>query len=76
MSRPTRSLPYRPSRANSKASPAATDLVESLPMPESVYAIVAEFVAEHQVDRPFVKRQRDRASPAAMARAATLKDGK
>jgi hypothetical protein len=45
-------------------------------MPESVYAIVAEFVAEHQVDRPFVKRQRDRASPAAMARAATLKDGK
>jgi hypothetical protein len=52
----------------------ATNLVESVPMPESVYAIVAEFVAEHQVERPFVKRQRDRASPEAMARPAPGKD--
>ena len=50
-----------------------TNLVESLPMPESVYAIITAFVAEHQVDRPFVKRQRHNASPEAMARAAPLK---
>jgi hypothetical protein len=52
----------------------ASNLVESVPMPESVYAIIAEFVAEHHVERPFVKRQRDRASPDAMARRASLKD--
>jgi hypothetical protein len=52
------------------------NLVESLPMPQSVYAIIAEFVAEHQVDRPFVKRQRDRASAETMARAAPSKDRK
>jgi hypothetical protein len=52
----------------------ATNLVESVPMPEPVSAIVAEFVAEHQVERPFVKRQRDRAGPEAMARPAPRKD--
>ena len=52
----------------------ATNLVESVPMPEPVYAIVAEFVAEHPVARPFVKRQRDRAGPEAMARPAPRKD--
>jgi hypothetical protein len=54
----------------------ATNLVESLPMPDSIYAIIAEFVTDHQVDRPFVKRQRDRASPDTMARGASLKDRK
>jgi hypothetical protein len=52
------------------------NLVESVPMPESVYATIAAFVAEHHVERPFVKRQRDRASPDAMARSASLKDRK
>jgi hypothetical protein len=52
----------------------ATNLVETVPMPESVYAIIAQFVVEHYVERPFVKRQRDRASPDAMARRASLKD--
>jgi Protein of unknown function (DUF3305) len=52
----------------------ATNLVESVPMPESIAAIIAEFVAEHQVERPFVKRRRDRASPEAMARPAFRKD--
>ena len=54
----------------------ATDLVESLPMPESIHAIITAFVAEHPVDRPFVKRQRDRPSLEAMARAAPSKDRK
>jgi len=54
----------------------ATNLVESVPMPEAVYAVIAAFVAQHHVDRPFVKRQRDRATPEAMSRAAPLKDRK
>jgi hypothetical protein len=52
----------------------ATNLVETVPMPESIYGIIAEFVAEHHVERPFVKRQRDRASLEAMARRPSLKD--
>jgi hypothetical protein len=45
-------------------------LVEAVPMPESVRAIVEAFVAEHHVERPFVKRKRDRADPNALARRA------
>lgn len=47
---------------------AGDNLVEALPMPESVRELVEAFVAEHHVERPFVKRQRDRADPDAMAR--------
>jgi Protein of unknown function (DUF3305) len=54
----------------------ATNLVETVPMPEVVYGIIADFVAAHQVERPFVKRQRDRVNPEAMARPAPLKDRK
>jgi hypothetical protein len=46
---------------------AGDDLVEALPMPASVRAIVEAFVAEHHVERPFVKRKRDRADPEALA---------
>jgi len=53
-----------------------TDLVETVPMPEPVRAAIAEFVAEHYVEHPFVKRQRDRANPEAMARRAPSKDRK
>ena len=45
-------------------------LVEAVPMPEVVRAIVEAFVAEHHVERPFVKRKRDRANPEALARRA------
>ena len=48
----------------------AIDLVEAVPMPESVRAIVEAFVAEHHVEQPFVKRKRDRADPEALARRA------
>ncbi|MGY8676547.1 DUF3305 domain-containing protein [Bradyrhizobium sp. UFLA05-153] len=38
---------------------AGTNLVEAAPMPPDVVEIVAQFIAEHHVDRPFAKRQRD-----------------
>lgn len=45
----------------------ATSLVEAVPMPEAVRTALADFVARHHVERPFVRRQRDRADPEAMA---------
>jgi hypothetical protein len=45
-----------------------TDLVESVPMPESVRAVIAAFIAEHHVEETFHKRQRDTADPQALAR--------
>jgi Protein of unknown function (DUF3305) len=44
-----------------------TDIVEQLPMPSSIAERLASFVALHHVDRAFVKRQRDRADPEALA---------
>ena len=49
---------------------AGDDLVEAVPMPQTVREIVAAFVAEHHVERPFEKRKRDRADPQALARRA------
>lgn len=46
----------------------ATDLVEQVPMPETVRHLVEAFVAEHHVEERFVKRKRDRANPEALAR--------
>jgi hypothetical protein len=48
------------------------DLVEALPMPSPVREIVEAFVANHHVERPFVKRKRDRADPQALARRAPI----
>jgi Protein of unknown function (DUF3305) len=45
-------------------------LVEAVPMPEAVRALVEAFVAEHHVEQTFVKRKRDRADPEALARRA------
>ena len=45
-----------------------TDLVDSVSMPGAVEAVVADFVAEHYIEQPFLKRKRDRADPQAMAR--------
>ena len=44
------------------------DLVDVVPMPEPVRAVVEAFVAEHHVERQFYKRKRDRADPEALAR--------
>jgi len=46
----------------------ATDLIEQVPMPQSIQEVVAAFVAQHHVEQPFVKRKRDRADPELLAR--------
>lgn len=47
---------------------AGDNLVEAVPMPDVVREAVESFVAEHHVEREFVKRKRDRADPEALAR--------
>jgi hypothetical protein len=47
---------------------AGTDIVEPVPMPDPVREVVASFVAEHHVERVFVKRKRDRADPETFGR--------
>jgi hypothetical protein len=44
-----------------------TDLVEPVPMPESIFDTIAIFVQQHLVERMFFKRKRDRADPEALA---------
>jgi hypothetical protein len=46
---------------------AGGDLVDVVPMPQSVRVVIDGFVAEHHVERPFYKRERDRADPEALA---------
>jgi hypothetical protein len=47
---------------------AGNNIVEPVPMPDSVRETVAAFVAEHHVETEFVKRKRDRANPEALGR--------
>ena len=47
---------------------AGSNLVETVAMPDVVREAVESFVAEHHVEREFVKRKRDRANPEALAR--------
>lgn len=47
---------------------AGQDTIEAVPMPDAIYDAVAAFVAEHHVEHPFVKRERDRSDSQAMAR--------
>lgn len=51
------------------------DLVEAVPMPGVIRAVIEAFVAEHHVERPFVKRKRDRGDPEALARRSRAKEG-
>ena len=39
---------------------AGSNLVEAVSMPPDVVETVVQFIAQHHVERPFVKRQRDR----------------
>ena len=41
---------------------AGDDLVGTVPMPESVQQVLAAFIAEHHVERPFIKRKRERSA--------------
>jgi Protein of unknown function (DUF3305) len=45
-----------------------SDLVDVVPMPDPMRAVIDAFIAEHHVERPFHKRKRDRADPEAFAR--------
>lgn len=54
---------------------AGNDLVEAVPMPDAIRDLVAAFVAEHHVEREFVKRKRDRLDPEAMARQGPRREG-
>ena len=47
---------------------AGNDLVETVPMPKAVQDAVADFIAEHLVERAFSKRKRDRVDPEALGR--------
>lgn len=47
---------------------AGSDLVDTVPMPDTIGERVEAFIAEHHVERPFFKRQRDHAGPEALAR--------
>ena len=49
-------------------SESAANLVETVPMPGTIVEIVAAFVAEHHVERQFVKRKRDRQDTESLAR--------
>lgn len=42
---------------------AGNNLVEAVPMPSEVVEAIVRFLAEHHVERPFVKRQRQPAEP-------------
>jgi hypothetical protein len=50
------------------------DLVDTVPMPSLIEAVVADFVAEHYVEQPFRKRTRDRVHPETLARRSPATD--
>jgi hypothetical protein len=47
---------------------AGNDLVEAVPMPDSLRGQIDAFIAEHHVERQFFKRKRDRADPQSYGR--------
>ncbi len=55
-----------PSEGEALTEP-GTYIVELLPMPAEIEERVAAFVEAHHVERPFVKRKRDRADPESLA---------
>ena len=42
---------------------AGNNLVATVPMPLMIIEIIDSFIAEHHVERPFIKRERDRDKP-------------
>jgi uncharacterized protein DUF3305 len=43
---------------------AGSNIVEAVPMPADIVEAIGRFIAEHHVERPFVKRRRQPAEPA------------
>ena len=56
-----------PAEAEAVAALGNGEIVETVPMPPAIEVAIAAFVAEHHVERAFVKRRRDRANPEKMA---------
>jgi hypothetical protein len=52
------------------------DLVDTVPMPDAIAEVVAQFVTEHHVERVFFKRKRKDADPEALARRSPLEKGR
>jgi len=55
---------------------AGSDLVEMVPMPPTIQDAIAQFIAEHHVERVFTKRRRDRAALEPLARRAPSSERK
>lgn len=55
---------------------AGANLVEIVPMPESVAEVIAQFVSEHHVERVFYKRKRKAADPEALAQQSPMQKGR
>ena len=55
---------------------AGSNVVEAVPMPSDVREAVVQFIAEHHVERPFVKRRRQPAEPARAGRGNGLENEK
>ncbi|MPZ55541.1 MAG: DUF3305 domain-containing protein [Rhizobiales bacterium] len=53
---------------------AGNDLVDSVPMPDEIVRAIADFVAEHHVERTYTKRKRDRADPQSLARRGPVRE--
>jgi hypothetical protein len=53
---------------------AGTDLVEMVPLLDNLRDALIDFVAEHHVEQAFIKRERDRADPEALARRDPMKN--
>ncbi len=47
---------------------AGNDLVGAVPLPAAVHEMLEAFIAEHHVEHPFVKRERDHVDPRAQGR--------
>lgn len=66
--------PYRLARVTADPSEgeanteAGNNIVDTIPMPEAIRAIVEAFVAEHHFEQPFYKRKRKAADAEALAR--------
>lgn len=52
-----------------------TDVVEAVTMPAPIREAIEAYVLAHHVERPFIKRQRDRADPEALARRGPAGEG-
>ena len=56
------------------ATEVGDDLVEAVSMPENIRRVLESFVAAHGVDRPFIKRTRDRPDVEALGRRRIVDD--